>query len=99
MDPENCEVCGKAAEVHTCEIRDGKKTERHLCAEHADNCGITEKEVEQCITQAISLFRTLLPENRRSPEAVAAEVRRLVERALTDLRDDAEAFGFDMEPP
>jgi protein-arginine kinase activator protein McsA len=95
MDREHCEVCGKIATVHTCEIRDGEKTEHHLCAEHGGHSVTTEADVEQFIRQVILLCRMVLREDRRSPDAVAAEIRRLVERALADLRDDAEAFGFE----
>jgi len=30
-----CHVCGKAANIHITEIRDGVKTQRSLCVEHA----------------------------------------------------------------
>jgi hypothetical protein len=30
-----CDICGNPATVHVCEIRFGKKTERHLCSRHA----------------------------------------------------------------
>jgi protein-arginine kinase activator protein McsA len=95
MDPEHCEVCGKAAEVHTSEIRDGQKTEHHLCAEHANESGLPGHDAKVDIRSAISICSALLPEGRRSREAVAAEIRRLVERALTDFREGAEAFGFE----
>lgn len=26
-----CEICGRRADVHLAEIRDGKKTDRHFC--------------------------------------------------------------------
>ena len=50
--------------------------------------------VDQQVRQAISTCWMMLPPERRNPEAVAAEVRRVVERALSNLREDAEAFGF-----
>jgi hypothetical protein len=50
--------------------------------------------VDQQIRAAISTCWTMLPRDKRTPEAVATEVRRIVERALTNLREDAAAFGF-----
>ena len=56
--------------------------------------------IDQQIRQAISLCWMLLPEEKKSVEAVEAEIRRLVDRALKDLREDAAAFGVPKsEPP
>jgi hypothetical protein len=50
--------------------------------------------VDQQIRQAISTCWMLLPEDRRNPENVAKEIRRIVERALTNLKEDAKAFDL-----
>ncbi len=50
--------------------------------------------VDQMIGQAISTCWMALPKERRNVEAVEAEIRRLVDRALRNLREDASAFGF-----
>lgn len=50
--------------------------------------------VESQINSAISTCWMLLPKKKRTPDAVAAEVRRIVERALANLKEDAKAFGF-----
>ncbi len=50
--------------------------------------------VDQQIRQAVSFCWQMLPEQRRSTDAVAAEIRRIVERALKDLKEDAQAFGI-----
>ena len=50
--------------------------------------------VDQQVRQAISTCWMMLPPQRRNPEAVAAEVRRIVERALGNLAEDAAVFGF-----
>ncbi len=50
--------------------------------------------LDQAIRQAISICWMLLPEGKKSVEAVEAEVRRVVDRALKDLREDAAAFGI-----
>ncbi|MBL7139606.1 MAG: hypothetical protein ISS74_01720 [Planctomycetes bacterium] len=58
---------------------------RHLFSpEHAD----------QQIRQAIQFCWMALPEDRRSVDEVEKQIRRLVDRALRDLREDADAFGL-----
>ena len=53
--------------------------------------------VDQGIKQAISMCWMMLPKEKKNPDAVAAEIRRIVERALADLKEDAQAFGIDSE--
>ena len=36
----------------------------------------------------------MLPKDKKNPDAVAKEIHRIVERALTNLREDAQAFGI-----
>jgi hypothetical protein len=50
--------------------------------------------VDQHIRQAISTCWMTLPEEKKNSKAVAIEIRRIVERALTSLKEDATAFGF-----
>jgi len=50
--------------------------------------------VDQQVRAAISTCWMMLPEDKRNPEAVAAEIHRIVERAPANLKEDAEAFGF-----
>lgn len=54
-------------------------------------------QVDQEIRQAISFCWMMMPEEKRNPDAVAAEIRRIVERALTNLKEDADAFGIGEE--
>ena len=49
--------------------------------------------VDQFIRQAVSTCSMMLPEEDRTVEALEREVRRLVDRALKDLREDMTAFG------
>jgi hypothetical protein len=53
--------------------------------------------VDNAVRQAISTCWMILPEGKRNVAAVEAEVRRVVERALANLRDDASAFGIPAE--
>ena len=50
-------------------------------------------QVDQTIRHAIHFCWMALPEDKRSIEEVEQQVRRLVDRALKDLREDAAAFG------
>ena len=64
---------------------DAQRAMREMCGP----CG-----VDQQIRQAISTCWMMLPNEKKNPEAVAAEVRRIVERALANLKEDAAAFGY-----
>jgi len=55
---------------------------------------VFERLCDQHIRQAISTCWMMLPEEKKNSEAVAIEIRRIVERALTSLKEDAAAFGF-----
>jgi hypothetical protein len=50
-------------------------------------------QIDQMIRQAIQFCWMGLPSERRSTDEVEAQVRRIVERALRDFREDREAFG------
>jgi hypothetical protein len=51
-------------------------------------------QVDQLVRQSISMCWMALPRERRSLSAVEAEMRRLMERALRDMKEDAQAFGM-----
>ena len=48
--------------------------------------------VDQAVRQAIQTCWMALPKDRRNVEEVEKQIRRLVDRALTNLREDAGAF-------
>ena len=50
-------------------------------------------QVDQTIRQAIHFCWMALPKDRRNPEELEKQVRRLVDRALKDFREDGEQFG------
>ncbi len=52
------------------------------------------QQVDQSIRQAITLCWGMMPDEKRTPEAVGVEIRRIVERALANLEEDAKAFGI-----
>jgi hypothetical protein len=54
--------------------------------------------VDQAVRQAITTCWMLLPEGKKTVAAVEAEIRRLVERALQNLKEDAQAFGIPTPP-
>jgi hypothetical protein len=49
--------------------------------------------VDQAVRQAISMCWMVLPKDRKTPDVVEEEIRRLFERALKDFREDSAAFG------
>ncbi len=51
-------------------------------------------QVDQEIRLAIQYCWMLLPPERQNAEEVEKHIRRIVERALRDLREDADSFGF-----
>jgi hypothetical protein len=55
--------------------------------------------VDLGIRQAISMCWMALPHERKNVAAVESEIRRLVDRALKHLREDARAFGIDEDHP
>lgn len=65
-------------------------------SESADEEGMSQffgpGQVDQTIRQAIQMCWMALPKDKKNVEEVESQIRRLVERALKDLREDAEAF-------
>ncbi|MFO0953461.1 MAG: hypothetical protein U0835_20385 [Isosphaeraceae bacterium] len=49
--------------------------------------------VDQMIRQAIQICWMSLPKERRNADEVEREVRRIVDRALANYREDNNAFG------
>ena len=52
------------------------------------------QQVDQEIRQAIGICWMMMPDDQKNPEAVAKEIRRIVERAISNLKEDATAFGI-----
>ena len=50
-------------------------------------------QIDQQIRQAIQFCWMGLPKERRSVEEVEAQIRRMVDRAFRDFREDRQAFG------
>jgi len=74
--------------VHSCSTGDPNDhgAMRHMFGPQA---------VDQAVRGAISTCWMILPKEKKNPDAVAAEIRRVVERALKDLKEDAKAFGIE----
>jgi len=51
--------------------------------------------VDALLRQTINQCWITLPQDKKNVAAVQAEVRRLMERALRDLEEDATAFGVE----
>lgn len=51
-------------------------------------------QVDEQIRQAIHFCWMMLPDDRKTVAELEQQFRRIVERALKDLREDADAFGL-----
>jgi hypothetical protein len=54
------------------------------------------QQVDQMVRQAIQFCWMGLPEEKRTVDEVERQVRRILDRALKDMREDAGAFGLDV---
>ena len=50
--------------------------------------------VDQSLRHAVRMCWMLLPEDKKNIDAVEREIRRLVDRIVADVREDAAAFGM-----
>jgi hypothetical protein len=53
--------------------------------------------VDQTIRQAIQVCWMALPKEKRTVDEVERQIRRLVDRAIKDFREDGEMFGRDTD--
>ena len=51
-------------------------------------------QVDQQIRQAIHMCWMMLPEDKKTVAELEVQVRRILDRAIEDLRNDASAFGI-----
>ncbi len=52
------------------------------------------QQVDQMIRQAIHFCWMSLPPEKQSVDEVEKQIRRIVDRAIRDLHEDAESFGL-----
>jgi hypothetical protein len=50
--------------------------------------------VDEAVRRAIQMCWMMLPQGRKTMDAVEAEIRRLVDRALANMREDSQKFGI-----
>ena len=51
-------------------------------------------QVDQQIRQAMHLCWMMLPEDRKTVDELERQMRRIIDRAFKDLREDTDAFGL-----
>ena len=51
-------------------------------------------QVDQTVRQALHLCWMMLPDDKKTADEAERQFRRIVDRALRDLREDNEAFGL-----
>lgn len=54
--------------------------------------------VDQAIRQAITTCWMMLPDDKKNVAEVESEIRRLVDRALQNMKEDERAFGGSTAP-
>jgi hypothetical protein len=52
-------------------------------------------QIDSQIRQAVQTCWMILPPDRKNVDAVEKEIRRIVDRALRDLREDSQSFGME----
>lgn len=50
-------------------------------------------QVDHSVRQALQMCWMVLPKDKRNAEELERQFRRIVDRALEDMREDDEAFG------
>jgi hypothetical protein len=56
------------------------------------------QQIDQSIRNAILMCWMGLPQERRTADELEKQIRRMVDRALKDFREDRQAFGVDPTP-
>jgi len=51
-------------------------------------------QVDQFVRQAIQMCWMVLPDGAKTVDELEKQFRRIVDRAIKDLREDADAFGL-----
>jgi len=51
-------------------------------------------QVDEQVRQAIQMCWMALPGDKKNVDEVETQIRRIVDRALRDLREDSDAFGL-----
>ena len=51
-------------------------------------------QVDQQIRQAVHLCWMMLPQDRKTVDELEKQIRRILDRAFRDLREDTDAFGL-----
>jgi hypothetical protein len=51
-------------------------------------------QVDQQFRQAVHMCWLMLPEDRKTVDELEKQVRRIMERAFKNMREDAEQFGL-----
>jgi hypothetical protein len=51
-------------------------------------------QIDTSVRQAIEMCWLMLPEEGKSVDELEKQFRRIVDRALKDVREDAQAFGI-----
>lgn len=71
----------------------GGQDEEKIAQNMADMLGPTQ--IDHMIRQAIQFCWMALPKERKNADELEKQIRRIMDRALKDFRDDRQEFGAD----
>lgn len=54
---------------------------------------LSPAEVDHSVRQALQMCWMMLPSDKRNADELESQFRRIVDRALRDMREDDQAFG------
>ena len=88
-------------------MSDESQDQSDVCISHFHECSTDDpgavakmmrsmhgpQAVDESLRRAVSMCWMMLPDDKKNVDAVEREIRRLVDRILADLREDAKAFG------
>lgn len=55
---------------------------------------MSPSQVDQSVRSALQMCWMMLPSKKKTPEDVEAQFRKLVDRAIRDMREDFDTFEF-----
>ena len=55
-------------------------------------------QIDQSVRHAVQFCWMALPKSKRTPDELEKQIRRVVDRALRDFREDQQAFAKDESP-
>ena len=102
MNQSKCDHCDKPAVVHEVTVKNGVKTEIHLCHEHAQEAGVampTQQPLNQLLSQFVAhQSRRAKPKSRKACPTCGMTFARFRQAGTLGCPDCYEAFDDQLTP-